>query len=134
MLVRRLRKRLHIHYVILVGDRGMISAGAIKLLTDDEKAPFANMLGCRMRCQKEVTDEVPSRAGRYAKVHDHLKVKEVVVGSRRFVVCRNPVEARKDDAGREALSEQLRRTIPEKGPKRPSAIGDMLLPPYCRGV
>lgn len=132
--MRRPRTRLHIDYVLFVGDRGMISADAIKLLTDDEKARFNYALGYRVRRQKEVTDEVPSRAGRYAKVNDHLKVKEVVVGSRRFMVCRNPVEARKDDAGREAILEQLRRTISEKGPKRPSAIGDMLLPPYCRGV
>ena len=52
MMVTRLRKRLHIHDVVLVGDRGMISADTIKLLTGDEKAPFDCVLhGCRMRKQ-----------------------------------------------------------------------------------
>jgi hypothetical protein len=117
MMVSGLRKRLHIHDVVLVGDRGMISAGTIKLLTGDDTAPFDYVLGCRMRRQKEVTDEVLSRAGRYEKVNDKLEVKEVLVGQRRYVVCRNPVEARKDKVAREALLEQLQRTISEKGPK-----------------
>ena len=117
MMVRRLRKRLQISSVVLVGDRGMISADTIKLLTGDRKAPFDYVLGCRMRKQKEVTDDVLSRAGRYQKVNDNLEVKEVVVGERRYVVCRNPLEARKDMASREALLEQLRRTISERGPK-----------------
>jgi len=117
MMVSRLRKRLHIHNVILVGDRGMISADTIKLLTGDIKAPFDYVLGCRMRKQKEVTEEVLSRAGRYQTVNDNLEVKEVLVGVKRYVVCRNPVEARKDKAAREALLEQLQRTISEKGPK-----------------
>jgi transposase len=117
MMVSRLRKRLHIHNVILVGDRGMISADTIKLLTSDKKAPFDYVLGCRMRKQKEVTEEVLSRAGRYQTVNDNLEVKEVLVGVKRYVVCRNPAEARKDKAAREALLEQLQRTISEKGPK-----------------
>jgi hypothetical protein len=117
MMVGRLRKRLHIHNVILVGDRGMISADTIKLLTGDETAPFDYVLGCRMRKQKEVTAEVLSRAGRYQTVNDNLEVKEVLVGSKRYVVCRNPAEASKDKAAREALLEQLQRTISEKGPK-----------------
>jgi transposase len=117
MMVSRLRKRLHIHNVILVGDRGMISADTIKLLTGDKKAPFDYVLGCRMRKQKEVSEEVLSRAGRYEKVNENLEVKEVLVDEKRYVVCRNPVEARKDKAAREALLERLQRTISEKGPK-----------------
>ncbi len=117
MMVTRLRKRLHIHDVVLVGDRGMISADTIKLLTGDKKAPFDYVLGCRMRKQKEVTEDVLSRAGRYQKVNDNLEIKEVLVGDRRYVVCRNSVEARKDKAARETLLEQLQRTISEKGPK-----------------
>ncbi len=117
MMVSGLRKRLHIHDVVLVGDRGMISADTIKLLRGDKKAPFDYVLGCRMRKQKEVTEEVLSRAGRYEKVNDNLEVKEVLVGDRRYVVCRNPVEARKDKAARDALLEKLQRTISEKGPK-----------------
>jgi hypothetical protein len=117
MMVSRLRTRLHIHDVVLVGDRGMIASDTITLLTGENKAPFDYVLGCRMRKQKEVTEEVLSRAGRYQKVKDNLEVKEVVVGHRRYVVCRNPVEVRKDKAAREAVLEKLQRTVSEKGPK-----------------
>jgi hypothetical protein len=117
LMVGRLRKRLQIHDVVLVGDRGMISADTIKLLTGDKQAPFDYVLGCRMRKQKEVSAEVLSRAGRYQKVADNLEVKEVRVGERRYVVCRNPVEAAKDQAAREAILAKLRETLSEKGPK-----------------
>ncbi len=117
MMVRRLRKRLQINSVVLVGDRGMISADTIELLTGDKEAPFDYVLGCRMRKQKEVNGEVLARAGRYQKVNDNLEVKEVLVGEKRYVVCRNPVEARKDKAAREAVLEKLQRVISEKGPK-----------------
>ncbi len=73
----------------------MISTDTIELLTGDRQAPFDYVLGCRMRKQKEVTEEVLSRAGRYQKVTDNLEVKEVLVGEKRYVVCRNPVEARR---------------------------------------
>jgi hypothetical protein len=75
-----------------------------------------------MRSQAEVSDEVLSRAGRYRVVHPPraksddpapLKVKEVWVEDRRYIVCLNEDEARTDVADREAivtaLREQLRR-------------------------
>jgi hypothetical protein len=117
LMVSRLRKRLQIHDVVLVGDRGMISADTIKLLTEDTDAPFSYVLGCRMRKQKEVRAEVLARAGRYQKVADNLEVKEVFVGQRRYVVCRNPIEAAKDQAAREAILAKLQETLSEKGPK-----------------
>jgi hypothetical protein len=70
-----------------------------------------------MRKQKEVSAEVLSRAGRYQKVADNLEVKEVLVGQRRYVVCRNPIEAAKDQAAREAILAKLQQTLSEKGPK-----------------
>jgi hypothetical protein len=91
----------------VVADRGMISKGTIALLEDHAEAPFDFILGCRMRQQKEVSEEVLARAGRYHKVAGNLEVKEVVVEDRRYVVCRNPVEARKDAAARETLLAKL---------------------------
>jgi hypothetical protein len=74
-----------------------------------------------MRSQHEVRDEVLSRAGRYRVVHPPrarsedpapLKVKEVWVEGRRYVVCRNEDEARKDAADREAIVAALREQLP----------------------
>src|SRR5262249_40432666 len=67
--------------------------------------------------QAEVNDEVLSRAGRYRVVHPErvksddpspLKVKEVRVEDRRYIVCLNEDEARKDAADRAAIVAALR--------------------------
>src|SRR5206468_3697097 len=67
-----------------------------------------------------VKDQVLSRAGRYRVVHPKrvngddpspLKVKEVWVGDRRYVVCLNEDEARKDAADREAIVAALREQL-----------------------
>ena len=116
-MINRLRKRLAIRDVVVVADRGMISKDIIKLLAQDKHAPFRYVLGCRMRRQKEVNEDVLSRAGRYRTVRENLDVKEVRVGDRRYVVCRNPAQAKKDKAAREALLEKLEKVIEGQGPK-----------------
>jgi hypothetical protein len=115
-MIRKLRERFHIGRIVVVADRGMISHDTVQMLTGDAEAPFDFILGCRMRQQKEVRDEVLSRAGRYRQVADNLDVKEVFVGKNRYVVCRNPIEARKDAAAREALLAKLETTLAH-GPK-----------------
>ena len=65
-----------------------------------------------MRRSKEVKKEVLSRAGRSREVHPEgssakdtspLKVKEVLVDGRRYIVCLNEKQARKDAANRQAI-------------------------------
>jgi hypothetical protein len=120
-VVDRLRSRFGIRSVCIVADRGMVSQETIDALEQDERG-WKYILGARMRSQHEVRDEVLSRAGRYRVVHpprvtgddpSPLKVKEVRVEDRRYVICLNEDEARKDAADRAAivaaLREQLRR-------------------------
>jgi transposase len=108
-VVDRLRKKFGVTDVCWVADRGMISAETIMHL---EKHHLHYILGARMRKQKEVRDTVLARAGRYRTVAGNLRVKEVMVQGKRYVVCRNPDQATKDKADREAilasLEEQLR--------------------------
>lgn len=117
-IVQRLRKRFAIGEVCIVADRGMISQDTIDWL---ESKQWKYILGARMRKQKEVTEAVLSRPGRYQVVHEPnldpkepapLKVKEVRVDERRYVVCLNEAQARKDAHDREAivtaLTEQLK--------------------------
>jgi Transposase DDE domain len=115
-VVDRLRGRFGIGRVCVVADRGMISKETIAAL-EDKKRGWQYILGARMRSQNEVKDEVLSRAGRYRIVHPQrvdgddpspLKVKEVRVDDRRYVVCLNDDEARKDAADREAIVAALR--------------------------
>ena len=70
-----------------------------------------------MRRQKEVNEAVLARAGRYQPVADNLEVKEVRVGERRYVVCRNPLEAQKDAAAREAILDKLQADHRETRPQ-----------------
>ncbi len=118
-LVDRLRSRFGVRRVCLVADRGMISQETIAALEQDERG-WQYILGARMRRQNEVKDEVLARAGRYRVVHpprvqsddpSPLKVKEVWVDDRRYIVCLNEDEARKDAADREAIVAALREQL-----------------------
>jgi hypothetical protein len=70
-----------------------------------------------LRRERVVAREVLARPGRYHAVAENLEVKEVVIGAQRYVVCRNPIEARQDAADREALLAKLRHTLEQGGPK-----------------
>ena len=116
-MIQKMRQRFRIRRVIIVADRGMISQRAIKDLEDPERAPYGYILGCRMRKQKEVRQAVLSRGGRYAEVGSKLKVKEVWVKQRRYILCLNEEEAEKDAAAREAILERLRKVLEQRGNK-----------------
>jgi transposase len=118
-IVDRLRSRFGVRRICIVADRGMISKGTIASLEQEERG-WQYILGARMRSQHEVRDEVLSRAGRYQVVNPKspngkdpspLKVKEVWVEDRHYVVCLNEDEARKDAADREAIVAALREQL-----------------------
>ena len=128
-VVDRLRGRFGVTKVCIVADRGMISKETIEDLEKEERG-WKYILGARMRAQNEVKDDVLARAGRYRVVHPErqtsddpspLKVKEVRVDDRRYVVCLNEDEARKDAADREAIVASLREKL-EAGEK--SLVGN----------
>jgi len=117
-VIKRIKQRFHICRFCIVSDRGMISEETMAYL---EKEKILYILGARMRRVKEIKEEVLSRGGRYREVYPEglsskdpspLKVKEVNVGDRRYIVCLNEREARKDAADRQsiidALEEKLR--------------------------
>ena len=95
----------------------MMSAKSIGLLTEDPNAPFDYILGCRMRRQKVIKEQVLSRAGRYENVSDNLDVKEVEASGCRFVICKNPEQAKKDALTRQAILAKLEQTLSAKGQK-----------------
>lgn len=121
-MVDKMRERFQIRRVIVVADRGMISEKNISYLSDHQTVPYEYILGCRMRKQKEVSEQVLRRAGRYCEVEPNLKVKEVRVGGNRYIVCLNEEEANKDAAARQAILERLRNLLGTKGSK--SLVGN----------
>jgi hypothetical protein len=118
-VVDRLRSRFGVTKVCIVADRGMISKETIEGLEQGERG-WQYILGARMRSQNEVKDDVLARAGRYRVVHPErrtgedpapLKVKEVHVEGRRYIVCLNEDEARKDAADRGAIVASLQEEL-----------------------
>ena len=65
----------------------------------------------RMRNEKAVRDDVLSHPGRFRKVDDNLQMKEVGLDGRRYVVCFNPNEAKKDAAERETILASLKEKL-----------------------
>jgi transposase len=118
-VVNRLRQRFRVRRVCLVADRGMISASTIKAL-ESEEMDCDYILGARMRSVKEVSNRVLADRRRYqeitperetAKDPSPLKVKEVLIDDRRYVVCLNEEQRRKDAADRKAIVEHLREQL-----------------------
>jgi len=118
-VVDRLGKRFAIGQVCIVADRGMISRETLRELESEERG-WKYILGARMRKHKEVREEVLSVAGRYRVVHPKskkkkdpspLKVKDVVIDGRQYVVCLNEDQAQKDAADREAILAALREKL-----------------------
>ena len=113
-VVNRLKTRFDVGNVCIVADRGMIS---VQTKQEIEKRHWKYILGVRMRRCKEVKEIVLSRSGRYQEVFAKsdrskapapLKVKEVSVEGRRYIICLNEDQAVKDRYDREAIVASLR--------------------------
>jgi transposase len=119
-VVKRMRERFRLREITVVADRGMVSQATLEAFEKSDP-PVRYIVGVRMRRQKEVNisvlgsrarwfESVPERTN--AKDPAPLKVKEVWVKERRYIVCLNEEERRKDAHDRQAivahLKEQLR--------------------------
>jgi hypothetical protein len=118
-VVNRLRQRFRVRRVSMVADRGMISAKTVAAL-ESKELDCAYILGARMRSVKEVRERVLADRTRYQEITPErntskdpspLKVKEVLIEDRRYVVCLNEEQRRKDAADRQAIVEHLRQQL-----------------------
>jgi hypothetical protein len=114
-VVERLRRRFGVERACVVADRGMISAATIAAL---EARKIDYILGARERSSKEVRETVLHDDGATVpltiprqKGETDLAVKELKVEGRRYIVCRNDEEARKDAETRAALLAGLQRKL-----------------------
>jgi hypothetical protein len=117
LTLARFRERFRIRRAVVVADRGMLGQGTLAQLRDHGSAPFDYILGCPLRRERAVAEEVLARPGRYHAVADNLEVKQVRLDGRRYIICRNPIEAKQDAADRAALLAKLRQTLDHDGPK-----------------
>lgn len=128
-IVDRLKARFHIQRICIVADRGMISKQTIEELQKAHRRTRF-ILGARLRAVKEIREQVLGDAGPYQEVYgprvhskdpSPLKIKEVRIADRRYIVCCNEEQVRKDRADREAIVGALRDRL-KRGDK--SLIGN----------
>jgi len=136
-VVERLKQQFHVGQVCIVADRGMISEATLAQL---EGRGWKYILGVRMRNVKKIRGEVLRRGGRYEEVYPKsraskapspLKVKEVRLNDRRYIVCLNEDQAEKDRHDREAIVASLRDALTH-GDK--SLIGNKGYRRYVRAI
>jgi transposase len=128
-VAKRIRERFQVARFCFVADRGMISKDTMNQF-DNPKTRVPYILGVRMRNVKVVREQVLSDTqefqqirpeGKSSKDASPLQVKEVCVDGRRYIVCLNPKQAKKDRADREAIVASLEDQL-KKGDK--SLVGN----------
>jgi hypothetical protein len=118
-VVERTKKRFRIRQVGVVADRGMISKETMAAMEKSDP-PVRYILGARMRRQKEVKEIVLRSRGAWLEVQPERtnskdpsppKIREVQVNGRRYIVCLNEEQRRKDAHDRRAITEHLRKQL-----------------------
>jgi len=120
-IMDRIRQRFLVNNFCVVADRGMISKDTIDALQEERrKLPY--ILGARMRKVKEIREIIAAQQDikNYKEVYPEsplskapapLKVKEVWQEDRRYILCYNSKQARKDARDREAIIESLQEKL-----------------------
>lgn len=107
-IAANLKKRFFIRDIILVCDRGMVSAKNLKKFTS---LGFKYIVGMKMRRMRHIRNKVIGKRGRYLPIKENLKVKEVFVKDTRYILCYNPLEALRDKEKRESILQDLREKL-----------------------
>jgi transposase len=138
-IIRQVKDKLRewrLHRVIWVCDTGFNSEQNRTYL---QRAGGHYIIGEKLR-QGTANRHALARAGRYRVVDETLQVKEVWVGSgetrRRFVVCRNLDEARRDERRREKwlerIGEELEQVKGKQGEARTLAEAELITHPSMK--
>jgi transposase len=118
-VIQRMRERFRLREITVVADRGMVSQATLKAFEKCDP-PVRYIVGVRMRRQKEVgeivlNDETPwteiTGERKRSKDPAPLKIKEVWVEDRRYIVCLNEEERRKDAHDRDAIVAHLAKAL-----------------------
>jgi len=115
-VAERMKTKFHVRRICIIADRGMIRKKTMQEL-DTAEPPVLYILGVRMRRQKEVSEKVLTQRGAWQEIHGErkwskepapLKIREVALKERRYIVCLNEEERRKDAHDRQAIIAHLR--------------------------
>lgn len=109
--VRKVREDLRgwrLTRCLFVGDASMVSQANFRALA---KGGGKYLMAMPLRRGDEVSEAVLTRTGRYRQVAENLQVKEVPLGEgerrRRYALCYNPLEARRQKTHREERLREL---------------------------
>ncbi|WP_035101069.1 IS1634 family transposase [Aneurinibacillus terranovensis] len=98
--------------VITVADRGFSSKDNLRVL---QQTGGHYIAGEKMTSGKPTVEVALAHPGRFKTIRGNLEVKEIIVGDgearKRYVLVRNPEEAKRDAARREAHWKQLREEL-----------------------
>jgi len=108
VVIEEMRTRFGRKRVILVGDRGMFNA---KVVSRIEELGMEYIAGVRMRTVWDVREIVLENKDPFETVSENLKVKNVELGEKRYVICLNEEEAKRAKAVRESVVADLRRKL-----------------------
>jgi transposase len=118
-VVTRLKERFRINSVCIVADRGMVSKDTIEQLESDA-LKLNYILGVRMRSVATFRDEAFTVGNDFVEVTpprksskdpSPLKVSDRLIDGKRYVICFNEEQARKDAHDRTAIVESLREKL-----------------------
>jgi hypothetical protein len=130
--VRRDLRDWKLGRVISVVDRGFVSEANLAEL---QRGGGHYIAGVKLRDGQADTDEALSRQGRYKTVRESVEVKEVIVGGdgegrQRYILVRNPQQAKRDKAQRDDILVALRAELAALGElpagKHPKAVCALL--------
>ena len=109
--VADLRKRFAVRRVVIVADRGVVSEPLLDAL---DKEGIGYIVGIPLRKWK-AGDQLLRRAGRYHEVADNLRVKEVWLDGKRYIVCHNPERESEDERRRVEIVAALEAELARSG-------------------
>jgi len=125
-LIRQVKEDLRdwtLSRVVWVADRGFSSAQNRRYLRQGD---HHYIIGERLRSGSALSRAALSRAGRYQKVRENLKVKEVrIAEGERFVICFNPEAAERDAAVRVRLVARLEEMIADSDRLSPTKRAEL---------
>lgn len=102
--------RLKLGRIIFICDRGMVSQDNLKHL---QGQGYDYLVGVKLRQLLEVREKVLCQPGAYRLVEDNLQVKEVLLGDKRYIICLNPEERKRDRHIRDDLVAGLEKELAE---------------------
>jgi transposase len=120
--VRKDLRDWNLNRTLFVADAGLNS---IKNRKELSKACGKYILAARMASVTEIKKKVLSNCSRYTVVQDNLRAKEVIIGNgerrRRYILCHNPKEEKRQKAHREQVVTHLKEEISKHKDKKATA-------------